>query len=61
MSTHECHTVEEGIAHADAYLDSVRLPNYSDVLDLLEKMMNNPRNTLEENDEIRGLLYGAGR
>lgn len=61
MTVHECHSTAEAIAHADAYLNNVVLPNYSDLLDLLQKMIDNPRDHIEEDAEIRGILYGAER
>lgn len=61
MTARQCSTPDEAIACADAYLTSVALPTYSDLLDLLRAMHENSADKIEEDDEIEGILYGAGR
>lgn len=61
MTARHCATTAEAVANADAYLNNVALPNYSDLLDLLQEMLDNPDDIIQEQEEIRGILYGAGR
>lgn len=61
MSATTCTSVPEAIAGADAYLFHQAMPTYSDLLDLFQEMADNPDNVIQEDAEIRGILYAAGR